>query len=116
MKHASPIAGLNDALNITCDMKKILAFSISGALCLIALTPAVQAAPLRRADVVADPVWVLHVDLDGLRTTTVGKYIFSELDKPEAQAKLAAFQAIFNFDLAKSVHGVTLYGTSQAQD
>jgi hypothetical protein len=34
------------------------------------------------------------------------------MDKPEAAAKLAAFQAIFSFDLRTQLHGVTLYGGS----
>jgi hypothetical protein len=96
-------------------MKRILTFSILGSLNLLVAASTASSAPLRRADVIADPVWVLHVDADGLRSTTVGKYIFSELTKPEAQAKLAAFQAIFNFDPAKNVHGVTLYSATKAQ-
>ena len=31
------------------------------------------AAPLQRADVPADPAWVLHFDIDALRPTTVGQ-------------------------------------------
>lgn len=97
------------------NMKRIIAFSISCALYLLASMPAAHSAPLHRADVIADPVWVLHVDADGLRPTTLGKYFFSELAKPETQKKLAAFQAIFNFDPTRDVHGVTLYGVSKAE-
>jgi len=97
-------------------MKRTIAFSVSCVLGLLAAIPAAHSAPLRRADVIADPVWGLHVDADGLRPTTIGNFLFSELAKPEAQKKLAAFQAIFNFDPAKSLHGVTLYGASKAQD
>src|SRR4051812_36641455 len=50
-------------------MKTFLAFSISGVLGLMVLAPSAHSAPLRRADVIADPVWVLHVDVDGLRPT-----------------------------------------------
>ena len=69
------------------------------------------AAPLQRADVVANPAWVVHLDCDALRPTTIGKYILSEMDKPENKAKLAVFQALFSFDLRTQLHGVTLYGT-----
>jgi hypothetical protein len=79
-------------------------------------TLAVNAAPLQRADVINDPVWVLHVDADGLRPTVVGQYILAEMAKPEAQKKLAAFQAIFSFDPSKDLHGVTLYGATQAEE
>ena len=38
------------------------------------------AGPLQRADVINDPVWVLHVDCDALRQTTVGKQLLAELN------------------------------------
>ena len=71
-----------------------------------------HAAPLQRADVIADPAWVLHLDCDALRPTAVGQYILSEMDKPEAEAKLLAFQSIFNLDLRSQIHGLTLYGST----
>ena len=72
--------------------------------------------PLQRSDVINDPVWVIHVDADGLRQTVVGQYVLAEMTKPEAQKKLAAFQAIFNFDPRKELHGVTLYGATKAEE
>ena len=75
------------------------------------------AGPLQRNDVASDPIWVLHVDCDALKQTVVGKYVLGEMEKPEAQKKLAAFQAIFNLDLRTALHGLTLYGTaSEPQD
>ena len=74
------------------------------------------AAPLQRADVATNPAWLLHLDCDALRPTVIGKYVLSETDKPEAKAKLAAFQTIFNFDLRTQLHGVTLYGSSPAPE
>ena len=70
------------------------------------------AGPLQRTDVINDPVWVLHVDCDALRQTVVGKHLLGEMEKPEAQKKFAAFQAIFSFDPRKELHGFTLYSTS----
>lgn len=71
--------------------------------------------PFQRADVAAEAIWVAHLDFDALRATTVGQYVVAQLDKPDAQAKFAAFQAIFSFDLRTQLHGVTLYsvGTSR---
>ena len=80
-----------------------------------ALLP-VLAAPLQRADVPAEPAWVLHVDCDNLRPTAIGQYLLAEMEKPEAQAKLAALQTIFNFDPRKQLRGVTLYSTSKAPE
>ena len=74
------------------------------------------AGPLQRADVPADPAWVLHVDCDGMRPTAIGQYLLAEMEKPEAQAKFAAFQTIFNFDPRKQLHGLTLYSTGKAPE
>lgn len=76
----------------------------------------VLAAPLNRADVAAEPAWVLHVDCDGLRPTAVGKYLLAEMDKPDAQPRFAAFQTWFSFDPRKQLHGLTLYNTGNAPD
>src|SRR5580692_5209982 len=70
-----------------------------------------DAAPLQRADIAAAATWFVHVDCDGLRPTGVGQYLQAEMEKPEALTKLAAFQAIFGFDLRKQLHGLTLYST-----
>jgi hypothetical protein len=70
----------------------------------------IWAAPLHRADIAANPAWLAHVDLDGLRPTAIGQYILSEMNKPEADAKLAAFKAIVSLDLRTQLHGATVYG------
>src|SRR5215472_8698729 len=72
------------------------------------------AGPVRMADVPAEPSWVVHLDCDNLRTTDVSQYLLGELKKPEAQAKLQAFTAIFNFDPLKDLHGLTLYSKGKA--
>ena len=72
--------------------------------------------PLQRADVPAEPAWVLHVDCDSLRPTAIGQYLLAEMEKPDAQAKFAAFQTIFNFDPRKQLHGLTLYSTGKAPE
>jgi hypothetical protein len=82
------------------------------AACVCAFRLTAGAAELKRADVMADPAWLLHLDCDALRTNTIGQYVLSQMDKPEAKAKLASFQTIFGFDLRNQVHGVTLYGSS----
>ncbi len=82
------------------------------AACLCAGGLITRAAELQRSDVIADPAWLLHLDCDGLRPTAIGQFILSEMDKPEAKTRLAAFQTIFGFDLRNKVHGVTLYGSS----
>jgi len=85
--------------------------ALAGSL-MLAATFTVAAGPLQRSDVASDPIWVLHVDCDALKQTVVGKYVLGEMEKPEAQKKFAAFQAIFNFDLRTGLRGFTLYGTA----
>ena len=74
------------------------------------------AGPLHRADVAAKPSLVLHVDCDTLRTSAIGQWLLSEMDKPEAQAKFAALQMMFNFDPRKQLHGLTLYSSGKTPE
>ncbi len=74
------------------------------------------AAPLPRADIAANPAWLLHLDCDALRPTTIGQHVLAETEKPEAKAKLAALQTIINFDIRTQLHAVTLYGSSPAPE
>lgn len=85
---------------------------IAACVCASGLTA--RAAALARADVIANPGWILHLDCDGLRPTVMGKYMLDELDKPEMKGRLGAFQTIFGFDIRNQVHGITLFGASQA--
>src|SRR3954466_16025633 len=84
--------------------------------CLAILGLAAVGGPLQRADLPADPSWVIHADFDGLRPTAIGQFILAEMDKPEAQAKLALFQSLFSFDLRTQLHGVTLYSSGDAAE
>ncbi len=72
--------------------------------------------PVKRADVAANPVWVVHLDCDLLRNTAVGKFLLTQMEKPEAEAKLAAFQALVNVDLRTQLHGLTLYSTGSTPE
>ena len=100
----------------TMQMKSYL---LKPALCacgLAAATMTALSAPLQRADVAAEPTFVLHLDCDGLRPTAIGQFLLAEMEKPEAQAKLAAFQAVFSFDLRKQLHGLTICSTGKAPE
>ena len=76
----------------------------------------ILAAPLKRADVAAEPIWVLHISCDALRPTAIGKYLLSEMQKPDVEPKFAAFQTFFSFDPRKQLHGLTFYSTGNAPD
>jgi len=92
----------------TCLLKKAV-FGVG----VLAWVLTIEAGPLKRGDVIADPAWVVHVDCDALKQTSLGKALLAELDKPDAQKKLAALQLIFNVDPRKDLHGVTLYGATK---
>ena len=91
-------------------MKRILFTALVAVACATAALTT-HARPLQRADVTGSPAWLVHIDWDTLRTTSIGQFIQGEMNKPEAQAKLAAFQAVVSIDLRTQLHGTTLYGT-----
>ena len=96
-------------------MKNRLALLLGGLLAVAGSTA--PAAPLQRTDVPGTAIWLAHADCDGLRPTVVGQYLLAEMEKPEAQEKFAAFQAIFSFDPRKQLHGLTIFSTgSRAED
>ena len=74
------------------------------------------AGPLQSKDVAGEPGFVIHVDCDALKQSEVGKFILTELDKPESEKKLAAFETIFGIDPRKQLHGLTLYSSSKSSD
>jgi len=82
----------------------------------LAGTLPVQAGPLVRSDMPAEPSWVLHVDCDQLRNTAIGQFLLAEMNKPEVQAKFAAFETIFSFDPRTALRGLTLYSTGTAPE
>ena len=108
--------GINRHKRNTVIMKPNLWQGVWTGSCLLAAVISSTAGPLQRSDVIRDPVWVLHLDCDALRPTAIGAYLLGEMAKPEAEKKIAAFQAIFSFDPRTALHGVTLYGASPAQE
>jgi hypothetical protein len=75
-----------------------------------------MAGPLSRADVPAEPAWLVHLDFDGLRSTGFGQVIQQQMNRPEVQDRLAAFQAVFSFDLRTQLHAATLYSVGAAPE
>jgi hypothetical protein len=84
--------------------------------CLLGTALNLPASPLKRADVAADPSWVLHLDCDTLRPTVIGQFVLAEMDKPDAKAHLASFESLFSFDPRKQLHGLTLYSTGKVPE
>jgi hypothetical protein len=80
------------------------------------LATAATAGPIARADVSAEPAWVLHIDFDKLRSTTIGKHILEETRKPDVDQKLAGFTAFTGVDPRQDLFGATLYSPGGAPD
>src|SRR5215204_1383078 len=75
-----------------------------------------QGSPLQHADLPAEPAWLLHLDCDNLRQTVTGRFLLTEMEKPELKAKLEIFQSLFSFDPRHALHGLTLYGAGKAPE
>ena len=75
--------------------------------CLVGAVATSFARPLQNNAVITDPAWVLHVDVDALRDTKIGKEILRELDRPDLQAKFALYKLLLSFAPREALHGVT---------
>ena len=82
---------------------------------LLAVAAVVTAEPLQRGHVVSDPAWVVHLDCDALRQTTIGHQLLTELDRPVVQKKFEAIQAIFGLDPRKDLRGITVYSATKGE-
>lgn len=80
-------------------------------LCLALLSCGVQAGPLDRKEVAADAKWVLHLDLDALLRTKVGKELGTRLLGPRLEAGQTQLKQQLGLDYDwHDIHGFTLYG------
>jgi len=83
----------------------------SAVLTVLSLGATALAVPLQRADIPANPAWVVHVDCDAIRPTAVGQFLLGEMAKPENKAKISVLQSLIGVDLATQLHGLTLYNS-----
>lgn len=96
------------------NKRKLLKFAV-GAVC-AGIGFSAAAGPLQTSDVPKEPAWVIHLDVDAMKQSAIGKFVLSEMDKPENEKKLASLKAMFRFDVRQELHGLTLYGTSPEQE
>ena len=69
-----------------------------------------MAGPYQGGDVSCEAKWVVHADLAQLRDTQFGGHLLDKMRSEDARNKLAAFQAIFNFDPRTDLDSLTLCG------
>lgn len=62
-----------------------------------------------------DPAWVVHLDCDALRQTTIGHQLLAELERPVVQKRFEAIQASFQLDPRKDLRGVTVYSATKGE-
>jgi hypothetical protein len=86
------------------------------AIALVLASSPVHAGPLQRGHIATDAAWVVHLDVEQLKTSKVGQFLMKEMEKPEARDKIAAAFAIFNFDLRKHLNGITLSSPTQDKE
>lgn len=77
---------------------------------LIVATAAVQAGPWNPQHVSANAKWTLHVDLDGLRETRVGKELADRLEAEHGR-QFRALKRMFSVNPLTDLAGITLYGS-----
>mgnify|MGYP000440653348 CR=1 FL=1 len=87
--------------------KLFLCFIISAITVFIA-----NAGPLNLSHIDASAKWLIHLDMESLRTSSLGQFILGEAEKEEIKAKLEAFKAIFSFDPLHDINSLTVYGCS----
>lgn len=80
-----------------------------------AMAGGVQAAPLNQGQVASGAKWVLHVDVDSLKSTQVGKILMQRLTTGQDNNKLNALAAMLGTDLRKDLSAVTLFSASDRE-
>ena len=69
-----------------------------------------EAETLNPTRVPADATFVAHLDIEALRKSEIGAYLFTQLETPEAEAEFAEAKAAFGMDVRKELKSVTVYG------
>ena len=81
---------------------------VVGALCLV---PGVASgAAFQTGEISAQANWVVHVDCETFRTTSLGRMIRSELAAQGIEDKMKDFATVFGFNPQNDLRDITLYG------
>ncbi len=82
--------------------------------CLVALAAPLLAGELVPSQIPPSTKWMLHVDLDAMRSSETGKAVISRIAADHG-AKLLALKRMFSLHLLDDLHDVTLYGDGQPE-
>jgi len=70
------------------------------------------AGPLRTQEISAEATWAVHLDVERLVSSQIGKHFMKVLEKEGDLGKIEAFGTLVEFDPFQDLHGVTAYGKS----
>lgn len=77
-----------------------------------AAVPAATAGPLKKDWVAADAQWLIHVDVEGLVNSTIGRFLLDHADRFDIDLdELEEFKTETGFDPLTDLKSATLYGS-----
>lgn len=82
--------------------------------CLLALAAPLHAAPLDPAQIPADAKWLLHADIETMRSSETGKTIFTRIEADHGP-KLIAAKRMFSINPIADLNGLTLFGDGKPE-
>lgn len=82
------------------------------AVIVLGLSPLLNAGPLDLKQISGDAKWVVHVDMDSLRESTVVQkaHELAEPSHRETRDRALAIAGLFGANPRQHLHGITLYG------
>ncbi len=96
------------------SMKLKLAVAIQAALL---LGVQAYAAPLKTQDVAENAKWLVHVDVECVINSELGKHLFDQTNlPPKAKVGLSFIKGLFGVDLLKDISGVTVYSSGPKEE
>lgn len=93
-------------------MRTVIFVSVIGVI--LASSPA-AAGPLNKAHVPADSLWIVHLDLNTLRTSQFGQLVLGDISQRQ-QEKIDALTQLMGTDLTRDIDAATLYGPDGAEE
>jgi len=78
----------------------------------VALTLArAGAGPIEPKRIPDNAAWVVHLDVERLKQTDLGKFLLEQMKTPDAERQLAAARTVFDFDPRENLLTLTLFGS-----
>ncbi|MBP8606200.1 MAG: hypothetical protein KBI46_10235 [Phycisphaerae bacterium] len=92
-------------------MKTLVYYAIGA----ILLSGYAAAAPLNKAHISGDALWLVHLDLNAFKSSQFGRLALGEITQRQQQ-KIDALTQLLGTDLTRDIDAVTLYGPDATQE